>query len=57
MGLPRAACHGLTRDACHTPLLLMLTSWLVGQLPRAHRIRLPVLLASDPVCHSPTAAA
>ena len=28
--LPRAACHGLTRDACHTALLLMLTSWLGG---------------------------
>ena len=28
--LPRAACHGLTRGACRTALLLMLASWLGG---------------------------
>ena len=28
--LPRAACHGLTRGAYRTALLLMLASWLGG---------------------------
>ena len=28
--LPRAACHGLTRGAFRTALLLMLASWLGG---------------------------
>ena len=28
--LPRAACHGLTRGACRTALLLTLASWLGG---------------------------